>query len=135
MATFILDTGLAITTNMLNGAGTTPKFMGWGTGTQTTTTRADTGVGPTMVEKLVDLSTSAGTDHTTGTVTRITTNTTNDTFQVAATRTATGSGTVVALVLFDAASGGNAYLKGDFVGVALSSGDSIAATISGIYDN
>lgn len=135
MATFVLDGGLDIITNRIKGAGTEPLNIGWATGTQTTTTRADTGLGPTMVEKLVDLTTSAGTDHTVGTSTRVTTTTTNDTYQVVGTRTATGSGTVVAAALFDAASGGNAFLKGDFAGIALVSGDSILFTFKAILDN
>jgi hypothetical protein len=135
MATFVLDGGLDIVTNRIKGTGTEPLNVGWATGTQTTTTRADTGLGPTMVEKLVDLTTSAGTDHTAGTSTRQTTTTTNDTYQVVATRTATGTGTVVAAALFDAASGGNCFLKGDFAGIALVSGDSILFTIKAVFDN
>lgn len=135
MATFVVDGGLDIVTNRLRSAGTEPLNIGWGTGTQTTTTRADTGLGPTTVEKLVDLTTSAGTDHTVGTSSRVTTTTTNDTYQVVGTRTATGAGTVTVAGLFDAASGGNLFLKGDFAGIALSSGDSIQFTFKAIFDN
>lgn len=135
MATFVVDGGLDITTNRLKGSGTEPLNIGWGTGAQTTTTRADTGLGPTTVEKLVDLSTSAGTDHTVGASTRQLTNTANDTYQVIGTRTATGAGTVTCAGLFDAASGGNMYLKGDFVGIGLAIGDAIQFTIKAVYDN
>ena len=128
MATLVVATGRGIITNRIKGAGTEPLNMGWATGTQTTTADTDTGLGPTMVEKLVDLTTSGGTDHTAGTSTQQTTTTTNDTYRVVATRTATGAGTVVALGLFDAASGGTLFAKGDFAGVALASGDSIQAT-------
>jgi hypothetical protein len=131
MATFVLDGGLDIVTNRIKGAGTEPLNVGWGTAAGTTA-RTDTTL---FTEKLVDLTTSAGTDHTAGTSTRQTTNTTNDTYQVVATRTATGAGTVTNAGLFDAASGGNLFLKGDFTGIGLASGDSIQFTIKAIFDN
>lgn len=131
MATFVVDAGLDITTNRIKGAGTEPLNIGWGTGAGTTT-RSDTTL---FTEKLVDLTTSAGTDHTVGTSSRITTNTTNDSYRVTGTRTATGAGGVTNAGLFDAASGGNLYLKGDFSTINLASGDSIAFTITAIYDN
>lgn len=131
MATFVQDSGLDIVTNRLKGSGTEPVNIGWGTGAGTTV-RTETTL---FTEKLVDLSTSAGTDHTVGTSSRITTTTTNDTYQVTGTRTATGAGTVTNAGLFDAASGGNLFLKGDFTGIGLASGDSIAFTIKAIFDN
>ena len=131
MATFLLDGGLDVVTNRIKGAGTEPVNVGWGTGAGTTA-RTDTTL---FTEKLVDLTTGAGTDHTAGTSTRQTTNTTNDTYQVVATRTATGAGTVTNAGLFDAASGGNLFLKGDFTGIGLSSGDSITFTIKAVFDN
>jgi hypothetical protein len=130
MATFVVDGGLDITTNRLKGAGTEPLNIGWGTGAGTTA-RTDTSL---FTEALVTLA-AGGTDHTPGTSTRQTTNTANDTYQVVGTRTATGSGTVTNAGLFDAASGGNLYLKGDFTGIGLASGDSIQFTIKAIYDN
>lgn len=136
MAQFLVDGGLDITTNRLKGAGTEPLNIGWGTGTQTTTTRADTSLGPTTVEKDVDLTTNTGT-RTAGTSTRVTTNTTNDTYQVVGTRTATGAGTVTCAGLFDNATigSGNMFAKGDFAGIALAIGDAIQFTIKVVYDN
>ncbi len=131
MATFVVDGGLDIITNRMKGSGTEPLNIGWGTGAGTTA-RTDTTL---FTEKLVDLSTSAGTDHTVGTSSRVTTNTTNDTYQVVGTRTATGAGTVTNSGTFDAASGGNLFLKGDFTGIGLGIGDSIAYTIKAIFDN
>jgi len=131
VATKVVDGGLDIVTNRVKGSGTEPVNVGWGTGAGTTAV-ADTTL---FTEKLVDLSTSAGTDHTAGTSTRQTTTTTNDTYQVVATRTATGAGTVTNAGLFDAASGGNLFLKGDFTGIGLSSGDSIQFTIKAVFDN
>ena len=129
MATFVVNGGLDIVTNRLKGSGTEPLNIGWGTGAGTTA-KTDTSL---FTEKLVDLSTSAGTDHTAGTSSRVTTTTTNDTYQVVGTRTATGAGTVTNAGLFDAASGGNLFLKGDFTGIGLASGDSIAFTIKAVF--
>jgi hypothetical protein len=128
LATVVVNAGRDIITNRLNSAGTIPLNIGWGTGVQTTALVTDTTLGPTTVEKLVDLTTSAGTDHTTGVVTRQTTTVSNDTFQVVGTRTATGSGAVTVSGLFDAASGGNLFAKGDFAAINLVSGDSIQFT-------
>lgn len=133
MATLVVNAGKDIITNRINGAGTTPLNIGWGTGTQTTALATDTGLGPTTVEKLVDLTTSAGTDHTVGTASRVTTTTTNDTFQVTGTRTATGAGAVTVAGLFDAASGGNLFVKGDFAAINLAINDSIAFTFKVVF--
>ena len=128
MAVVILNQGLAVFTNRIIQAGTAPKYIGWGTGSQTTALVADTGLGPTTVEKLIDLTTSAGTDHTTGSETRTTTTQTNDTYTVTGTRTASGAGAVTVSGLFDAASGGTCTVKADFAAVNLAIGDSIAYT-------
>ncbi len=130
MATFVLDGGLDIVTNRLKGLGTEPLNIGWGTGAGTTA-RTDTTL---FTEALVTLA-AGTTDHTAGTSSRITTTTTNDSYRVTGTRTATGAGTVTNAGLWDAASGGNLFLKGDFTGIGLSSGDSIAFTITAVYDN
>lgn len=131
MATFVQDSGLDIVTNRIKGSGTEPLNIGWGTGAGTTV-RTETTL---FTEKLVDLTTSAGTDHTVGTSSRVTTTTTNDSYRVTGTRTATGAGTVTNAGLFDAASGGNLFLKGDFTGIGLAATDSIAFTITAIFDN
>jgi hypothetical protein len=130
MATFVVDGGLDIVTNRIKGSGTEPLHVGWGTGAGTTT-RTDTSL---FTAALVDL-TAGNTDHTAGTSSRVTTTTTNDTYQVTATRTATGAGTVTNAGLWDAASAGNLFLKGDFTGIGLASADSIAFTIKAIFDN
>lgn len=131
MATFVVDGGLDIVTNRMKGLGTEPLNIGWGTAAGTTA-RTDTTL---FTEKLVDLTTSAGTDHTVGASTRQTSNTTNDTYQVIGTRAATGAGTVTNAGLFDAASGGNLFLKGDFTGIGLSIGDAIQFTVKAVFDN
>lgn len=130
MATFVVDGGLGIVTNRLKGAGTEPLNIGWGTGAGTAA-RTDTTL---FTEALVSLA-AGSTDHTVGASTQQTTTTTSDTYQVTGTRAATGAGTVTNAGLWDAASGGNLFLKGDFTGIGLASGDSIAFTIKAIFDN
>lgn len=134
MATVLVNGAHAIMTNLITGiGGTVPKYMGWGTGSQTTALVTDTGLGPTTVEKLVDLSTSGNGSNearTSSTPTRTTTTLTNDTETYTGTRTATGSGAVTVAGLFDAVQGGNLYVKGDFAAINLVSGDSIAFTIN-----
>jgi hypothetical protein len=129
MATVVVNAGRDIITNRVKGSGTEPLNIGWGTGAGTAAVTDTT----LFTEKLVDLTTSAGTDHTVGTSTRQTTTVTNDTYQVIGTRTATGAGTVTNAGLFDAASGGNLFLKGDFTGIGLAASDSIQFTIKAIF--
>jgi hypothetical protein len=129
MATVICNAGHSIVTNRLKGSGTEPLNIGWGTAAGTAAITDST----LFTEKLVDLSTSAGTDHTVGTSSRTTTTNTNDTYTVTGTRTATGAGTVTNAGTFDAASGGTLYVKGDFTGIGLASGDGIAFTFNVKY--
>lgn len=126
MATFVLNAGVAIVTNRMTGAGTEPVYIGWGTGAGTTAKTDST----LFTEKDVDLSATSGT-RTTGTSSRVTTTNTNDTWQLTGTRTATGAGTVTNAGCFDNATiaSGTLFLKGDFTGIGLASGDSIAFTI------
>jgi hypothetical protein len=130
MATFVVDGGLAVLTNRIIQAGTAPKNIGWGTGAGTAA-KTDTTL---FTEALVTLA-GGGTDHTVGTEARATTTKTNDTYRVTGTRTATGAGTVTNAGLFDAASGGTLYLKGDFTGIGLASGDGIAFTVDTVFAN
>ena len=116
MATLLVNTGKAIVTNYLNGgAATQPKYVGWGTGAGTTAATDTT------------LFTEVGT-RTSGTTTQQTTSTTNDTYQVIGTVTAGSSLTITNAGLFDASTSGNLFVKGDFTGVALTTGDSIQFT-------
>ena len=157
MATFVVNGGKGITTGRLRAVGTEPLNIGWGTGAGTaaatdttlftealvtlaagttdhtagTTAKTDSTL---FTEALVTLA-AGTTDHTAGTSTRITTTTTNDSFRVTGTRTATGAGTVTNAGLWDAASGGNLFLKGDFTGIGLANGDSVAFTITCVLAN
>lgn len=123
MAVVVVNTGKGIFTARLRGVGTEPLNLGWGTGAGTAAA-ADTGL---FTEVLVSGS-AGGTDHTAGTSSQVTTTTTNDSYRVIATRTATGAVTVTNAGLFDAASGGTLFLKGDHGSTTLASGDAVQYT-------
>jgi hypothetical protein len=115
MATLLVNTGKAVVTNRIKGSGTEPNYVAWGTGGGTTAATDTT------------LFTETGT-RVAGTSTQQTTSTTNDTYQVVGTQTAGGSLTITNAGLFDASTSGNLFVKGDFSGIALTSGDSIQFT-------
>ena len=116
MATLLVNTGKAIVTNYLaGGAATQPKYVAWGTGAGTTAATDTT------------LFSETG-SRVSGTATQQTTSTTDDTYQVIGTLTAGSSLTITNAGLFDASTSGNLFVKGDFTGVALTSGDSIQFT-------
>jgi hypothetical protein len=103
-------------TNYLNGgAATQPKYVAWGTGAGTTAA-TDT----TLFTEV--------TPRVSGTTSQVTTSTTNDTFQVVGTQTAGTTETITNAGLFDASTSGNLFVKGDFTGVPLNTGDSIQFT-------
>ena len=116
MATLLVNTGKAIVTNYLNGgAATQPKYIGWGTGAGTTGATDTT----LFTEVLPRVS---------GTTSQVTNSTTNDTYQVVGTQTAGTTETITNAGLFDASTSGNLFVKGDFTGIPLNSGDSIQFT-------
>jgi hypothetical protein len=123
MATVVTNAGLAIVTNRLKGSGTEPSYVAWGTGAGTAAITDTT------------LFTEASESRAAGTTTQQTTTKTNDTYQAVATLTADGSKTITNAGLFDAATTGNCFLKGDFTGVALTVGESIQFTIKGQFTN
>ena len=127
MASILANAGRAQATAALVATGyTQPVYVGWGTGAGTAAV-ADTTL---FLEKAADLTATTGT-RVTGTTSRVTTTVTNDTWQNVATITATGAGTVTNAGCFDAAAiaSGNLFVKGDFTGVVLASGDSIQFTL------
>ena len=63
-----------------------------------------------------------------GTSTRVTTTTTNDTYQVVGTITATATRALQESGLFDAAASGNMFVRGVYTTINLSTGDSIQLT-------
>lgn len=129
-----MDTGLAVTTARIQGVSNQPLYIGWGDGAGTTA-RTDTTL---FVERGVDASSATAISRTLGTATQVTTTTTNDTWQMTGTRTATAVITVTNSGVFDVqafSATSVLFLKGDFTGIGLASGDSIAYTIKAIYDN
>lgn len=127
MASVLTNAGRAILTAALKLTATEPKQVGWGTGAGTAAA-ADTTL---FSEKAADLSATSGT-RVAGTTSQQTTGVTNDTYRVVGTITATGAGTVTNAGCFDnsAIGSGNLFLKGDFTGIALLSGDSITFTMN-----
>jgi hypothetical protein len=120
----ITDAGLDITTNRLKGSGTEPSYIGWGTGTTAAA------VGNTALE------TARGESRTNGTTSRVTTNTTNDTYQNVGTITcASTSAAITEMGLFDASTNGNMYMRATFSAINVSVGDSIQFTAKAVYDN
>ncbi len=93
-----------------------PIYIGWGTGAGTAAI-ADT-----------TLFTEASEARVAGTPTLVQTTTTNDTLQVQGTITSNGTKTITNAGLFDALTAGNLFAKGDFTGVPLTNGESIAFT-------
>jgi hypothetical protein len=121
MATLLVNTGRAITTNRILGAGTEPEYVAWGTGAGTTGATDTT------------LFTEASEARVAGVGTQQTTATTNDTLQEVGTITADAGKTITNAGLFDASTGGNLFMKGDFTGIALNLGDSIQFTMKVQY--
>lgn len=124
-ATVFSTTGKAIVTNRILAGGTEPLNVGWGTGAGT----AVVGDTTLFTETALDLSTTSG-SRTAGSSSRVTTTLTNDTYQVTATKTASAGGTVTNAGIFDniTIGSGNPLIKGDFTGIVLANGDSIAFT-------
>lgn len=127
MASVLVNAGRAILTNRIKAGGTEPLNIGWGTGAGTAAV-ADTTL---FTEVATDVVTTSG-SRTAGTSTQQTTSVTNDTYRVTGTRTATGGGTVTNAGLFDnvTIASGSLFVKGDFTGIALLSGDAIAFTFN-----
>lgn len=117
MATVLTNAGKDILTNRIKGAGTEPVFVAWGTGAGTAAITDTT------------LFTESAEARTSGTSTRQTTTTTNDTYQVIGTITATATRAITNAGLLDASSAGNLFVKGDFATINLVTNDSIQFTI------
>ena len=128
MATLLVNTGRAIVTSRINGSGTTPSYVAWGTGAGTTA------IGDVTLFSEVNGAGAASGTRVTGTSTQQTTTVTNDTYQVVGTVSASTALTITNAGLFDTATftsgaGPTLFIKGDFTGIALNSGDSIQFTI------
>jgi hypothetical protein len=120
LATVFTNAGAAIVTNRITQAGTAPKNIGWGTGTNAAA------VGDTTLQTEAAPTTSGG--RTVGTESRTTVTNTNDNYQVAGTVTAAGTLAITEAGLFDAVTAGNMLIRSVFSAVNVASGDSIAFT-------
>lgn len=119
MAVVFTDSGEAIVTDALQGATLTaePLFGAIGTGA-TTFTKTSTTIS-TEVETRAS-----------GTSSRQTTGSTNDTYRVVVTQTATATRAVTNGGLFDASSTGNLFIGSDGLSVTLATGDSVQQTFN-----
>ena len=117
MATVLTNTGIAkIISALFGNSHTAPVYVAWGSGSGTASATDTT------------LFTEESESRVSGTKTIETTTVTDDTYQVVGTMTAGGSKTITNAGLFDASTSGNLYIKGDFTGIALTSGDKIEFT-------
>lgn len=126
MAAVVTDVGLAVVTDRLMGVGgNAPRWVDWGTGVGTAAV-TDTTLFTESTEARVS-----------GTMSRQTTSTTNDTYQVVGTITADGAKTVTNVGIFDISTkaSGNLFFKADFTGVALQAGESIEFTLQSQFTN
>lgn len=120
LATVFTNAGAAIVTSRMTQAGTAPKYIGWGTGTNAaavTDTTLQTEAAPTT-----------GGGRVVGTESVVTTSVTNDTYQVAGTVTATGTLAITEAGEFDAPSAGNMLTHSVFPAINVNAGDSISFT-------
>lgn len=129
LATVLTNVGREIITGRLlvtapgagNPGSAAPQYVAWGTGAgtsavgDTTLFTEDTGGSPAYARVA-------------GTTTQQTTSVTNDTWQCVGTLTANAAKTITNMGVFDALTGGNLFIKGDFTGIALALNESIQAT-------
>lgn len=120
MAALITNKGKEITAKRIKGEGTEPKYIAWGTDDGT--------ILPLAITNTI-LGAAAPEARTSGTSSVVTTTTTNDTYRVVGTLTATAARAIKEVGLFDAATGGNLFVRGTFNVINLEEGDSIQFTI------
>lgn len=109
----LTNSGKALIASRLNGAGSAPTYIGWGTGP-----------GPAEASDS-ELDTEAPEARVSGTATIETTDVMDDTYQVDGTITATGTRTITEVALFDAPTGGNIFTKVSFDGIPVEADDTI----------
>jgi len=120
LAVAFTNAGAAIVTNRMIQAGTAPKNIGWGIGTNAAA------VGDTQLQTESAPTTAGG--RTVGTESRTTITVTNDNYQVTGSVTAGSSLAITEAGLFDAVSTGNMLIRGVFTAINVVSADSIAFT-------
>ncbi len=113
----IVNRGKEIVVDRIMGNGTEPKYVAIGTGAGTTAA--------TDTTLFTEVETRA-----TGTSSKVTTTTTNDTYRVVGTITATGARAVTNAGLFDATSVGNLFAKADFSTINLATNDQLQLTFN-----
>jgi hypothetical protein len=120
MANVVTDVGLGLITALL--AASSHKYLAWGTGT------TGAAVGDTALE------TESAEDRTTGTQSQQTTTTTNDTYRVVGTITATDTRAITEAGVLSADDAGSLLGRSVFSAVNLLTGDSIAFTCNFKFD-
>lgn len=120
--TVVTNAGKALITGRLKGTGNEPKYIGMGTGADTAS------------EDDTALSTEVET-RTNGTSTQEDTNSTDDTYQVVGTITATAARAVTNAGLLDASSTGTLAVKSSFDVINLDTDDAIEFTFQVVFDN
>ena len=124
MATVLTDAGKAISSGLVTKVTTLdPKYIGIGSGAGTAA------VADTTLFTEYTTGTWTGYARTSAAGTQVTGSVTNDSTSHVGTFTAGAAQTVTNAGNFDALTAGNAFVKGDFTGVALGIGDSIQVTI------
>jgi hypothetical protein len=118
----VVNRGLEIVNDRILGAGTEPKWIHWGVGT----------TAPAQTNTTLETLTGVGEARTVGTGSKVTTTTTNDTYQVTGTIVATSAKTITECGLFDALTSGNMFCRATFTGIGVSINDSIAFTIKAV---
>lgn len=117
MPTMVVNSGKDIIVDRIMGGGAEPKYVSWGTGAGTTSASDTT------------LFTEASEARVTGTTSKQTTTTTNDTFQCVASMVANALKTITNVGQWESSVGGRLFLKSDFSGVALDPGEGIQFTL------
>lgn len=120
LATVFTNAGAAIVTNRMIQAGTAPKNIGWGIGTNAAA------VADTTLQTESAPTTAGG--RTVGTESRTTVTNTNDNYQVVGTVTAAGGLAITEAGLFDAVTAGNMLIRSVFAAINVVAADSIAFT-------
>lgn len=123
MSVVLTNSGKAIITNRIKGAGSEPNWLGWGLGVGSSDI-TDTSLFQESGESRVACNTSCQT-----------TNIVNDTYQAVGTLTATNSRAITNAALFDSSNGGNIFIKGDFATVNLQVNDSIQFTVKAVISS
>ena len=112
-------TGREITARRINGLGSKPDVLRWGTGTEA------------ALDGNTALGNQSGESATSVTSSVVTTTTTNDTYRVVGTLTSNSIQVITEAGLFDGSN--NLFIRANFDGISLQQGDSVQFTIDGQY--